>query len=87
MGKLTIAQLRKQNKKLELQHDKEKELKELKQKNYALKHRKSLAFFGGVAKVGGKVGKYTYKKVLAPPTPEQRKRWGKKKRLKAGDLF
>ena len=87
MGKLTIAQLRKANKKLELQHAKEKELKELKQKNYALRNRKSIAFFKKIAKGGASVGKYTYKKTLAPLTPEQKKRLKKRKQLNINELF
>ena len=83
--RMTIAQLKASNKKLELTQAKEKELKELSQKNYALKHRKSIAFFGGVAKVGASAGKYVYKKAIAPRKPIKKTKGGKKFGME--DLF
>ena len=63
------------------------EHKELRQKNFALKNRKSIAFFGGVAKVGGKVGKYAYKKAIAPRKPIPKKKARNVHSFSTKDLF
>ena len=84
---MTIAQLKASNKKLERQQAKEKEMKELSQKNYALKHRKSIAFFGGVAKVGARAGKYVYKKAMAPQKPIPKKKARNVHSFSTEDLF
>ena len=85
--KTTVAQLKRENKKLVLQEAKEKEMKELSQKNYALKHRKSIAFFGGVAKVGASAGKYVYKKAIAPRKPIPKKKARNVHSFSTEDLF
>ena len=84
---LSLAQLKIQNRKLAMKHQREEELKEARQEQYKLKHRKSIAFFQGVSRVSSKVGKtagkYIYKKATAKPKKISKGY----KPMNVGDLF
>ena len=74
MGKKSIAELKKENLRMQKQHEQEQERKEVEGRHFRLKHRKSIAFMGGVGraakgagKVAKSVGTFAYKKAIAPP--------------------
>lgn len=65
--KMSISQVKAENLKLTKRHEEKEELTKAQQENYRLKHRKSLAFFQGVGKIGKSVGKYAVKKATTAP--------------------
>ncbi len=59
--KLSIAQLRKQNAKLSNEQERRREIKELEQENYRLKHPGAVRFVKEVSAKGKTMGKYAGK--------------------------